>query len=184
MAAHLQYVVPLVALIVSAPALLMRASVAAESACAEAAAPEIAPPAGNGLAFALEAEGVQIYSCAAGAGAGPSWRFDAPEAMLLDGHAQPAGTHGAGPFWQAADGSRVVAAKMSAVTPDARAIPWLLLRAGEHRGDGRMSEVTFVQRIATTGGLAPPEGCSASSVGTVVRVPYRALYCFYRGERR
>ncbi len=43
-----------------------------------------------------------------------------------------------------------------------------------------MEDVTFVQRIRTSGGNAPAEGCDASHVGDLARVPYRAVYCFYR----
>lgn len=45
-----------------------------------------------------------------------------------------------------------------------------------------MGEVTFVQRIRTWGGNAPSGGCDAARAGAVARVPYRALYCFYRSE--
>jgi hypothetical protein len=45
-----------------------------------------------------------------------------------------------------------------------------------------MTDVTFVQRVATSGGNAPAEGCRAETVGAVARVPYRAVYCFYRNH--
>jgi hypothetical protein len=44
--------------------------------------------------------------------------------------------------------------------------------------------VTFVQRVQTSGGVAPSSGCSAAAVGAVARVPYEARYCFYRPRRR
>jgi hypothetical protein len=47
-----------------------------------------------------------------------------------------------------------------------------------------MADVRFVQRVQTSGGSAPSEGCSAASVGTVARVPYRGVYCFYRAMPR
>jgi hypothetical protein len=40
--------------------------------------------------------------------------------------------------------------------------------------------VTFVQRIGTSGGVAPAGRCSGSTVGALAQVPYRAVYCFYR----
>jgi len=141
--------------------------------------PPLAVPPGNELAFALEADGVQVYACAAGA-TSYSWAFKAPEASLTEAGGRAAGTHYAGPTWESTDGSKVVGAKLEAATPDAAAIPWLLLRAASHAGSGRMEDVTFVQRIQTSGGNAPAEGCDASHVGALARVPYRALYCFYR----
>jgi hypothetical protein len=88
-----------------------------------------------------------------------------------------AGKHYAGPTWQASDGSTVVGARVAGATPDPTAIPWLLLRATSHAGAGEMTEVTYIQRVATTGGLAPAEGCTPASLGAVARVPYTASYC-------
>jgi FtsP/CotA-like multicopper oxidase with cupredoxin domain len=137
--------------------------------------------AGNELEFALDGVGVQIYTCTATA-TGAAWVFTAPEATLYgpDGHL--AGTHYAGPTWKAKDGSTVVAARVAGATVDPTAIPWLRLQAVSHTGDGRMSEVTYVQRVVTAGGLAPAGGCSAAAVGAVARVPYTATYCFAESE--
>lgn len=151
----------------------------APSPCGGELPPLLAVPAGNDLAFALEAEGVQVYACAAGA-ASFGWAFQAPEARLSEASGPAAGTHFAGPTWESTDGSRVVGAKLEAATPDAASIPWLLLRAASHAGSGRMAEVTFVQRIRTSGGSPPHQGCDADHAGAVARVPYRAVYCFYR----
>lgn len=162
------------------------AAAATATACSGATPPELAAPAGNTLAFELPAEGVQIYSCASSgdAAAGPAWALQAPEATLTDRDGRHAGAHRAGPTWEGLDGSSVVGAKIAAATPDRTSIPWLLLRAASHgRRPGRMADVTFVQRIRTSGGLAPVEGCSAATVGAVARVPYRAVYCFYRAAR-
>jgi len=152
------------------------------SSCAGESPPALAAPAGNEFAFELLAEGVQVYSCDAAA-SGPAWAFDAPEARLFDRHGQLAATHRAGPTWAAVDGSSVLGAKLEAATPDPAAIPWLLLRAASHHGGrGRMADVTYVQRVQTSGGVAPREGCNEASLGLVARVPYRAVYCFYRGR--
>jgi hypothetical protein len=142
---------------------------------------ELAVPPGNALAAELAAEGVQVYACTASA-AGVAWVFTAPEATLRDPAGAPAGRHFAGPTWEALDGSRVVGAKVAAATPEPAAIPWLLLRAASHAGDGALARITFVQRIATRGGLAPADGCSAATVGAVARVPYAATYCLYAPE--
>lgn len=149
------------------------------SPCGEETPPTLAVPAGNHLAFALQAEGVQVYACAAGA-ASYGWTFQAPEAPLTEEGGRAAGRHYAGPTWESKDGSKVVGAKLEAATPDAGAIPWLLLEAASHQGSGRMQDVTFVQRIRTKGGNPPRQECDAARLGAVARVPYRALYCFYR----
>jgi len=151
------------------------------SVCSEDVPPALRAPAGNALAFEIQAEGVQIYGCAASAGAF-AWAFQAPEAKLLGPGNRPAGAHYAGPTWEATDGSKVVGAKVEGATPDPAAIPWLLLRAASHDGNGRMEDVTFVQRLRTSGGNAPASGCDAAHAGAVARVPYRAAYCFYRAD--
>jgi hypothetical protein len=151
----------------------------AAGACAGALPPSLAPPPRHALAFALAAEGVQIYACTSSP-AGVAWTFQAPEARLLDGRGQPAGKHYAGPTWEGTDGSKVVGTPAERATPDPTAIPWLLLKASAHQGAGRMAAVAFVQRVQTTGGVAPADGCGPASAGTVARVPYRAVYCFYR----
>jgi hypothetical protein len=43
-----------------------------------------------------------------------------------------------------------------------------------------LSDIEHVQRLSTTGGLAPGSGCaSAADVGKEARVPYSADYFFY-----
>jgi uncharacterized protein DUF3455 len=148
-------------------------------ACGEEVPTALSVPRGNELSFAWEAEGVQVYACAAN-GASFAWTLERPEARLSEAGGRAAGTHYAGPTWESTDGSKVVGAKVEAATPDAAAIPWLLLRAASHAGSGRMEAVTFVQRVRTAGGNAPATGCDAGHAGATVRVPYRALYCFYR----
>ena len=95
-------------------------------------------------------------------------------------------THFGGPSWQAKDGSRVVAQRVDGVTVDASAIPWLLLSTVSTTAgpDGdRLAKTTFIQRIATTGGLAPAAAdCNAATVGHVVEVPYTADYYFSEGQ--
>jgi Protein of unknown function (DUF3455) len=130
------------------------------------------------------ARGVQIYRCTAGAAsASPAWAFVAPQAELFGSAASSAvvGTHGAGPFWQAADGSKVVGqVKARADAPQAGAIPWLLLSAVPQSAAGSLAAVTSIQRLQTVGGVAPAAGCaSTADVGSEVRVPYTAQYVYY-----
>jgi hypothetical protein len=42
------------------------------------------------------------------------------------------------------------------------------------------SAVKSIQRVATSGGIAPIEPCTAANVGQVAAVPYTASYFFYR----
>jgi hypothetical protein len=58
----------------------------------------------------------------------------------------------------------------------ADAIPELLLKTSKTRGKGQFSDVTFVQRLATKGGLAPAGKCTD---GAEVSVRYSATYTFW-----
>jgi hypothetical protein len=146
--------------------------------------PTLAVPDGNVLAFSYAAVGVQIYSCkAATAACGFAWAFDAPEASLRDQHGKVALKHFGGPTWQSvADDSTVVGHKLADFTANPKAIPELLLEAKAHTGTGILSPITFIQRLATTGGLAPTHGCDEAHAGAGTRVAYTAKYYFYRSN--
>ena len=63
-------------------------------------------------------------------------------------------------------------------------VAWLKVTAvatdeGPTGGD-TLTRTTFIQRLNTSGGLAPPAGCSsAADVGTEAFIPYTADYFFY-----
>ncbi|HTV86802.1 MAG TPA: DUF3455 domain-containing protein [Dyella sp.] len=127
------------------------------------------------------AKGVQIYTCKA-SGSGYAWALKAPDASLADAKGHPIAKHFAGPTWQAPDGSAVVGTPINvSPSPDAGAVPWLVLRARSHSGSGQMAGVQYIVRTRTEGGVAPATGCDASHAGGEVRVPYSAVYLFFRG---
>jgi hypothetical protein len=104
----------------------------------------------------------------------------APDAELFDAHGKLIGRHGAGPFWQATDGSRIIGAvKAKADAPVAGAVPWLLLATKSNGPEGSFSKVTAIQRVNTAGGMAPAAGCASELAGTRVRIPYTAEYYFF-----
>jgi len=124
----------------------------------------------------VAAHGVQIYECRSA-----GWAFVAPDAVLIGHHGQPIGQHGAGPYWQASDGSRITGSVKARVdAPRAGAIPWLLLGTRSDGTPGLFAGVTSIQRVDTEGGLAPTTACNAALVGTRARVPYRADYHLYQ----
>jgi hypothetical protein len=132
-------------------------------------------PSGNKLAFRLYAVGVQIYRWN-----GTAWTFVEPVATLYadaNNH-RKVGIHYVGPTWESNGRSKVVATRLEACTPDATAIPWLLLQTVSTDGHGILSSVTYIQRVNTKGGLAPT--APGSSTGAVAEVPYSADYYFYR----
>ena len=140
-------------------------------------------PASQTLSVSAQAIGVQIYECAASK-TDPTrfeWAFRAPEAELFDDAGAKIGKHYAGPTWESNDGSKAVGeAKARDDGPDPNAIPWLLLRAVSTEDPGIFHRVTYIQRLNTTGGLAPTANCDAAHEGQEVGVPYTAEYWFYR----
>lgn len=145
--------------------------------------PALAIPAGPTLTFVAAARGVQIYDCATAPGTPPTWTLHAPRADLLDASGATVGSHFGGvdrglppgPYWEAKDGSRVHGANPVSV-PNPGSIPLLRLDAADTSGTGVFSKVAFIQRLDTTGGVAPASACDA---GKQIEVPYTATYYFY-----
>jgi len=139
------------------------------------------PPANESLVRTLWADGVQVYECRKAADASfPEWVLVGPDAKLADAAGTPMGRHYAGPTWEASDGSKVVGVVSAKVdAPDPRAIPWLLLTTHSVGKPGVFSKVTSIQRVATSGGVAPATGCGTATIGKQERVPYTAQYAQY-----
>lgn len=167
--------------------------------------PSLEVPAGHEVYLAGFAAGTQNYVCVATA-AGLSWRFLGPQATLfLAFRGEPRQqivTHflspdpmaAARPTWQHSfDSSRVWGRVLASSSDSAYvapgAIPWLLLEAAGAAagplGGRQLARTTFIQRVNTSGGIAPVTGCSdGAHVGTQALVPYTTDYLFYRASRR
>jgi hypothetical protein len=134
-------------------------------------------PADHTLLFeAVVAEGVQTYRC----GADGTYALLGPTALLRGREGQYA-VHYAGPTWHYQDGSAIVG-KVMAKEPRADSIDTLLLQVTQHSGrDGFFSAVGYIQRLATTGGVAPSH-CDAAHDGALA-VPYSAIYRFWAPKK-
>ena len=193
-----------------ATALVLVSLTISRGAAQSAPAPEVPPvptdlqvPAGNTLFLGARATGTQNYVCLPTAKRTLAWRFLGPQATLFvagtDGAALQATTHflsvnpmeGLGrPTWQHSIDTSKVWARLRASSADPvyvapGAIPWLLLEtAGTElgpNGGGFMAQTTFIQRVNTSGGLAPATGCTDDDeIGKVALVPYTTDYFFYR----
>jgi hypothetical protein len=136
------------------------------------------PPAGEQLVLHALGSGDQIYTCD-----GSKWTLIGPDAKLSDEAEHQAGSHFAGPTWEWSDGSQVMGKSVGNATPNSESIPWLLLTATNHVGDGVVKNVTSIQRLRTKGGKAPESGCTASHKDEKLRVHYTADYYFYAPKR-
>jgi hypothetical protein len=135
------------------------------------------------LFLVTHAIGVQKYTCQANG----TWLFTDPEATLYQttGASQPIGTHFLNfatgrPVWRLDDGSSVEAARRATEPAGTENIPWLLLQAvvTTSGADGdRLTMTTWVQRLNTSGGVAPARMCTP---GATIAVDYTADYFFWR----
>ncbi|TFE69762.1 hypothetical protein A7Q09_04830 [Methylacidiphilum sp. Yel] len=131
------------------------------------------------VVLVAEAKGVQIYSSQPQIGKKSSfeWKLTAPKALLFDKSGKQIGKHYSGPSWELNDGSKITTmlppiAKVEQKT----AIPWLLLKVKSHEGKGLLSNVQYVIRVATLGGLPPKK--APSKKNQCSKISYRATYLF------
>ena len=138
----------------------------------------LVPPPGNVLTSVFKARGVQIYGCTNGA-----WTLTEPAASLTGISLNPvrpaSAIHFRGPSWESdQDGTLVEGmSPVSAPSDTPNSIPQLKITAKLTRGTGVFGGVTFIQRLATKGGVAPATGCAA---GDVTAVQYTAVYRFFK----
>ena len=151
---------------------------AANASAAETPLPEAIAAPGETVVLALHAEGAQVYECKTGADGKLAWAFREPIATLIaDG--KTVGRHYAGPSWEHSDGS-AVGGKVVGNAPGASAsdISWLKLEVASHTGgNGKLTDVTTVQRINTVGGVLK-DSCDRPGAGR--GMPYAADYVFWK----
>jgi len=162
-------------------ALLMSSSMAALGADRPQIPTELTPPAGATLVLKAHATGSQIYTCKAGNDGAFQWVLKGPDADLHDRRGALIGHHSAGPTWKHKDGSEVTGKANAHVdSPDSDSIPWLLLSATGHTGEGVFTKVTAIQRINTKGGKpSAASPCDVSKDGSETKSSYSADYLFY-----
>jgi Protein of unknown function (DUF3455) len=155
-------------------------------------------PEGNEAFLLGRGVGTQNYACQpAGSLGRVAWTLFTPQATLFSDLGEQLTTHFSSPnpvenvvrvTWQdSRDTSRVWAQAIASLAdPTASgAIPWVLLQkvgtqVGPTGGD-TLSNTTFIQRLNTVGGSAPPTGCDLlTDVGHKAFVPYTADYFFYK----
>jgi hypothetical protein len=146
---------------------------------------KLRPSSNESLAGIASARGVQIYECRASKEQADQyqWAFVAPEADLFDARGGKIGKHYAGPHWESNDGSKIVGTVKERVdAPQADAIPWLLLTTKSVGSSGSFGGVTSIQRVNTSGGVTPKDGCSQNTLGAIRRINYTADYYFFTAK--
>ena len=141
----------------------------------------VRPPAGQQAAMTWTGVGELTYECRAKADDAVAfeWAFVAPDAKLSDAKTKAAkGRYYGGPTWEAADGGKITGKQVAVAPAAAGNIPFQLVKT--EPGSGSMKDVTYIQRVNTTGGVAPSEPCNGSMKGTKKTVHYSADYVFYK----
>ncbi len=130
--------------------------------------------------LSTHAKGDQIYQCAL-IKENYTWVLQAPDAKLFDTKGQVVGNHYFGPVWEYKEGSRIVGRVINKldVDPDS-SISWLLVQVIAHKGKGLFSDISYINRVSTHGGLPPLSGCDTNHLGGEKRVAYTADYVFYK----
>ena len=138
----------------------------------------------DGHKVALETVGIGeiTYECRdkANAPGQTEWAFVGPKAVLNDRSGKQVGIYFGPPAtWQAEDGSKITGTQLAVAPSGTGDLPYQLVKANPAEGKGAMSNVSYIQRVAIKGGVAPMIECSPANKGTREAVKYQADYIFW-----
>ncbi|ARU05481.1 hypothetical protein CCO03_13000 [Comamonas serinivorans] len=141
-------------------------------------------PAGNKVAWETVGRGDITYECREKANApGQSeWTFVGPEAVLTNRAGKQVGRYYGPPAtWEANDGSKLTATQVAVAPSGAGHLPYQLVKANPAMGSGALEGVSYIQRVALQGGVAPADKpCTAATKGQKTVVKYQADYIFWK----
>lgn len=141
----------------------------------------------DGHAVMLETVGVGeiTYACRdkANSPGQTEWTFVGPKAVLNDRTGKAVGDYFGPPAtWQAKDGSKVTGTQLAVAPAGKGDLPYQLVKANPAEGQGAMHGVSYIQRLATRGGVAPSSACTAQNKGAQEVVKYQADYVFWSAK--
>jgi len=140
-------------------------------------------PAGNRVALETVGVGEITYECRdkANAPGMTEWVFVGPSAVLNDRSGKQVGKYYGPPAtWEAMDGSKITATQLAVSPSGAGNLPLQLVKANPAVGAGAMSGISYIQRVALKGGVAPATACTATNKGAKEIVKYQADYIFWK----
>lgn len=142
-------------------------------------------PEGHEVTMETRGVGEITYECRdkAGATGETEWVFVGPKAVLNDRSGQRVGDYFGPPAtWQSTDGSKITGTQVAVAPAGEGNIPYQLVKANPAEGDGAMKGVSYIQRVATQGGVAPSSACTAAEKGSQEVVNYEADYLFWAAK--
>ena len=140
-------------------------------------------PAGNKVFWETVGVGEITYECRdkANMPGQTEWVFVGPKAVLNDRSGKQVGTYYGPPAtWESNDGSKLTATQLAVAPSGAGNLPYQLVKANPAMGSGAMTGVTFIQRVALKGGVAPAAACTTANKGERQIVKYQADYIFWK----
>jgi len=140
-------------------------------------------PAGNRVAMETVGKGDINYECRdkANMPGQTEWFFVGPVATLSDRMGKQVGKYYGPPAtWESMDGSKVTATQLAVEPSGTGNLPFQLVKANPAMGSGAMTGVTYIQRVALTGGVPPAMACTMANKGQKAVVPYQADYIFWK----
>jgi Protein of unknown function (DUF3455) len=140
-------------------------------------------PAGHRVALESVGAGDIAYECREKASAAGQyeWVFAGPMAELTDRQGRSIGRYAGPPAtWTASDGSAITGTQLAVAPAGEGNIPLQLVKANPATGQGVMSGISHIQRVATRGGVAPTLTCDAAGKGKREVVKYQADYIFWK----
>lgn len=139
-------------------------------------------PAGHKVAMETVGVGQITYECRAKKDmAGHEWVFVGPDAKLMSRSGQTVGRYYGPPAtWESMDGSKLTGTQVAVAPAAAGSIALQLVKANPAMGMGAMQGVTYIQRVATQGGIAPAMMCDGSKLGVKQIVNYQADYILWK----
>jgi len=140
-------------------------------------------PVGHRVVLETVGVGEITYECRAKANAPGAyeWAVVGPKGVVNGRNGATLGRYWGPPAtWQAQDGSAITGAQVAVAPAAAGSIPLQLVKANPASGAGAMQGVSYIQRVATRGGVAPAMPCANDSVGRREIVKYQADYIFWK----
>lgn len=140
-------------------------------------------PAGHKVAMETVGVGEITYECRdkANMSGQTEWVFVGPKAALNDRTGKQVGTYYGPPAtWESNDGSKLTATQLAVAPSGMGNLPYQLVKANPAMGTGAMTGVTFIQRVALKGGVAPATACTTANKGAREIVKYQADYIFWK----
>ncbi|HEX4855637.1 MAG TPA: DUF3455 domain-containing protein [Limnobacter sp.] len=141
--------------------------------------------AGNIEVLSVQARGQVVYVCRREQAPLTTykWLVGSASAVLTDAEGREIGRHSANPArWSHVDGSFVSGSQVAVSPHGEKNLPFQLVKTDVAGGQGVLTAVSYIQRLGTSGGVAPRSSCEAGNEGERAEVEFTAEYRFWKAS--